>query len=103
MKILLCCSAGMSTSLLVSNMKEAAEKKGINAEIWATSLPKVKDEIEKSDILLLGPQVKYEFEDLKVLTDRSGKKIALINMVDYGRMNGEKVLDETIKILNEEN
>ena len=32
-KILLVCAAGMSTSLLVNRMKEAAEKKGVEVEI----------------------------------------------------------------------
>ncbi len=35
--IMLCCAAGMSTSLLVSKMQKAAEANGINAEIFATS------------------------------------------------------------------
>lgn len=30
-KILLCCSAGMSTSMLVKKMEQAAENKALNA------------------------------------------------------------------------
>lgn len=33
--ILLVCSAGMSTSMMVKKMQEAAAAKGIEAEIWA--------------------------------------------------------------------
>ena len=33
MKIRLFCAAGMSTSLLVNKMKEAAKEKGIDADI----------------------------------------------------------------------
>ena len=33
--ILLVCSAGMSTSMMVKKMQEAAEEKKIEAEIWA--------------------------------------------------------------------
>ena len=32
-KILLCCSAGMSTSLMVNKMQKAAADKGIEVEI----------------------------------------------------------------------
>ncbi|TOG57475.1 PTS sugar transporter subunit IIB, partial [Vibrio parahaemolyticus] len=32
-KILLCCSAGMSTSMLVKKMEQAAEIKGIECKI----------------------------------------------------------------------
>ena len=59
MKILLACSSGMSTSLLVKKMKEAAEKKGINCEIWAVAQDRVVEEMNKAHILLLGPQMRF--------------------------------------------
>ena len=34
-KILLVCSAGMSTSFMVNKMKDSAKARGIEAEIWA--------------------------------------------------------------------
>ena len=37
-KILLLCAAGMSTSILVNKMKEAANKNGIEVQIEAVSL-----------------------------------------------------------------
>lgn len=37
MNILLCCAAGMSTSLLVTKMERAADAQGIEARIWAVS------------------------------------------------------------------
>ena len=39
MKILLACSSGMSTSLLVNKMKEAAQAEGIEAEIFWDETP----------------------------------------------------------------
>ena len=35
--IMLVCSAGMSTSLLVSKMQKSAKEKGLDAEIFANS------------------------------------------------------------------
>ena len=58
-KIMLACSAGMSTSLLVTKMQEAAKEKGVECEIWAISEVNLQSEIEKCDVLLLGPQVRY--------------------------------------------
>ena len=100
-KILLCCAAGMSTSLLVNKMKAAAEAKGIEAEIWAESLDKAPVEVPKADVVLLGPQVKYAMPEGKKIADEHGKKIDAINMVDYGMMNGAKVLDMALKLLGE--
>ena len=36
-KILLVCSAGMSTSFMVNKMKDSAKARGIEAEIWAVA------------------------------------------------------------------
>uniref|UniRef100_UPI001034BB43 PTS sugar transporter subunit IIB n=1 Tax=Clostridioides difficile TaxID=1496 RepID=UPI001034BB43 len=58
-KIMLACSAGMSTSLLVTKMEDAAKENGIEAKIWAISEVNLKNEIENCDVLLLGPQVRY--------------------------------------------
>ena len=58
-KIMLACSAGMSTSLLVTKMQEAAKEKGVECAIWAISEVNLQSEIEKCDVLLLGPQVRY--------------------------------------------
>ena len=43
-RILLCCAAGMSTSLLVTKMEAAAKSKGIEAKIWAVSEKSVESE-----------------------------------------------------------
>ncbi len=44
----------MSTSLLVSRMKEAAEARGLEVEIWAVAQDKAATEIKKADVLLSG-------------------------------------------------
>ena len=40
--IMLTCSAGMSTSLLVLHMQDEAKKRGLEANIWAVSETTVK-------------------------------------------------------------
>lgn len=98
MKILLVCAAGMSTSLLVNKMKDEAKNRNLDSEIWAVSLTQFNSEIDKCDIVLLGPQVKYEIDRLKPIAEEKGKKIAIINMMDYGMMNGKKVLDMALSL-----
>lgn len=98
-KILLCCAAGMSTSLLVNKMKAAAAEKEIEVEIWAAPLEKAKEEFAKADCVLLGPQVKYALPEAKKIADDNNINIDVINMVDYGMMNGAKVLDAALKLL----
>lgn len=96
-KILLVCSAGMSTSLMVNKMKDAAAKKGVEAEIWAVADAEASENIKKADVMLLGPQVRFLEKKMK---DVAGSKpVAVIDMMAYGTMNGEKVLEQGLKLL----
>ena len=97
-KIMLVCAAGMSTSMLVARMQKAAEKDGVEVNIFATAASDADNKLaeEKPDVLMLGPQVRYlegQFKkDLDIPVD-------VINMQDYGLMNGEKVLKSAIKLM----
>lgn len=65
--IVLCCAAGMSTSMLVQRMQDAAQKKGVEVSIKAVPVAEFKDNLAAADIILLGPQVKYEQAKLQAL------------------------------------
>jgi PTS system cellobiose-specific IIB component len=91
-KITLICAAGMSTSLMVTKMKEAAKKLGEEVEIRATSEGKFKQYENDTDILLLGPQVGFLLNKYKQTYEPKGIKVEVIDSIDYGMMNGEKVL-----------
>lgn len=90
-KILLACNAGMSTSMLVRKMRTAAEEMGVEAEINAVSITEANDLIDKVDIVLLGPQVKFQKAEVEKMA--AGRiPVDVIDMRDYGTMNGKKVL-----------
>ena len=76
MKILLICSAGMSTSLLVSKMEKSAEARGIECLIKAVSAADGKNVINDYDVVLLGPQVRYLKSDLQKVTDYKAMAVA---------------------------
>lgn len=97
--IVLFCAQGMSTSLLVNKMKEAAKKQGYECEINAYSLSSAREKGADADVILLGPQVR--FSKGKVEKDCPGKKIECIDMQAYGTMNGEKVIAQVKKILGD--
>lgn len=99
-RILLVCGAGMSTSLLVTKMEEAAKEKGIDVTIEAASFSTLDTEIEGADVLLLGPQVSYRKNEF---VKKYGEKVPIdvINQMDYGMMNGEKVLEQALEIMKE--
>ncbi|MCT0022385.1 PTS sugar transporter subunit IIB [Weissella confusa] len=94
-RIMLACAAGMSTSMLVKRMQDAAKAEGKDYEIFAKSTSDIDAELasdHKPDVLLLGPQVGYLKNDVKKKTDEAGIPMDVINMMDYGMMKGDKVL-----------
>lgn len=97
-RITLICAAGMSTSLLVTKMNAAAEKSGILVKIRAIPESEFLKYADDTDILLLGPQVGYTLTKMKTLYEPKGIKVAVINSVDYGMMNGEKVLKMALEL-----
>lgn len=96
-KILLVCSAGMSTSLMVNKMKEAARTKEIEVEIWAVADAEADSNIQKADIMMLGPQVRFLESKMKEIAGE--KPVVVIDMVAYGTMNGAKVLEQALQAL----
>ena len=96
---LLVCAAGMSTSLLVNRMKEAAETKEIEFQIEAHPVGQIEKYGEAADDILLGPQVKYMYEETVEQFGSQGIPIAVIDQGDYGMMNGEKVLKSAIRLI----
>lgn len=97
--IMLACAAGMSTSLLVKRMQDAAAQDGVDAKIFATPASGIEDEMaaEHPDVLMLGPQVRYMESDLKQKLDIP---VDVINMQDYGLMRGENVLKSALKLID---
>lgn len=94
-KIMLVCCAGMSTSLLVKKMQDAAAKENLEAEIFAIGEADVKNH-EDVDVVLLGPQVRYLLGKMEKLMNPKGIPVSVIDSVLYGTMNGEAVLKQAI-------
>ncbi|GIN62335.1 PTS sugar transporter subunit IIB [Robertmurraya siralis] len=98
--ILLVCAAGMSTSMLVNKMEQAAINSNEEVTIRATSGGDIQKYIGEADVLLLGPQVSYLKSDYKKQYESQGIPVEVINSVDYGTMNGKKVLDWALELIN---
>lgn len=92
MNILLVCSAGMSTSLLVTKMQKAAEEQGKVHTIWAVSEAEAYKNIEKADVVLIGPQMRFWKREAVKLAEPYNVPVDVINTVDYGMNDGAAVL-----------
>jgi Phosphotransferase system cellobiose-specific component IIB len=97
MNILLVCAAGMSTSLLVNRMNDAAKEKGLELHIEAHPVGSIKEYGDAADVILLGPQVRFELKNVTKMYPN--KPVEVIQMQDYGMMNGAKVLERALTLL----
>lgn len=99
--IMLVCSAGMSTSLLVSKMQKSAEERGIDADIFAVGASETDNTLAAKDVnvLLLGPQVRFMKDQFEEKVEGQDIPVEVINMQDYGMVNGEKVLQAALDLM----
>ena len=99
MKILLACSSGMSTSLLVNKMKEAAEAQGVSHEIWAVGQHEVETEMQKAEVLRFGPKMRFLKSKLEPKAKEIGVPLDVIAPISYGRGDGAAVLKQADELV----
>ena len=101
-RIMLACAGGFSTSLLMNKMLDEAKKRGIDVTVNAIGEKTISEHLGEFDVLLLGPQVRYMLNDTTKLLNGTCP-CNVIDMRDYGTMNGAKVLDAALKMYEEFN
>ncbi|MEG6567193.1 PTS sugar transporter subunit IIB [Thermoanaerobacterium saccharolyticum] len=98
LKIILFCSSGSSTSMLIGRIEEAAKARGIEVAVDAYPEAQMEKYVEEADVVLLGPQVKFILPKAKKICSEKGVPVDIINPVVYGMMDGEKVLDQALSL-----
>ncbi len=97
-KIILACSAGLSTSLLVSRMQEAAQQMGYACSIEAVPIDDLMTTPVEVDMILLGPQIRFKLKQIKASYNCP---IEVVDMPTYAVMNGAKVMKHVVEVLGE--
>lgn len=97
MKILLACSAGMSTSLLEKSMNDYMKANGINGSAIAHGSEQAKGMIKDFDVVLLGPQVRFMLPQFKALA--GAVPVEVISPADYAMAKGENVFKFAEKLV----
>ena len=94
-KIVLLCASGMSTSMLVKKMQEAAKAENYECEISAYSAAEAVEKASDAD----GPQIR--FSKGKIASELPGVPVDAIDMRMYGRMDGKGALTFTKKLMKD--
>ncbi len=74
----------------------------LEVNISALAIAEAKGKIKNNevDVVLLGPQVRFQKPEIEAVAQ--GKMpVAVIEMKDYGTMNGQAVLEFAMKLLQE--
>jgi PTS system cellobiose-specific IIB component len=98
-KIILLCASGMSTSMLVKKMQEAAAAANYDCSIDAFSDTDAAAKAADADCILLGPQIR--FQKNKIAGQVPGVPVDAIDMRMYGRMDGKGALEFARKLMND--
>ena len=92
MRIILCCSQGMSSSIFVRALRKEIKEQNLDYTVASIGIFELSKYIDKTDFVLLAPQVKYAFKDISEMGKAYNIPTVLINEKDYGIMNVKKVL-----------
>lgn len=98
-KILLVCSAGMSTSMLMNVMRKYAAEINYDCSVDAKPVGTVETTGKDADIILLGPQIRFNLSKVqKMFPD---KPVEAIDPALYGAMNGEAIINHIKEVIGE--
>lgn len=98
MKILLVCNAGMSTSLVVTKMKQALTEEQKDWTIEAHPIEILDEIIDEYDVVLLGPQVSFRLRRVKERNKDKNVPIDVIPSLDYSLGYGDKIVAKAIEM-----
>lgn len=98
MKILLCCLAGVTSTLFSSKLKDAASRNRVDATVWSASEHAVEYSIELADVVLVEPQLKGSYEKIKAL--EPNKPVILISDDDFKNFNAQKIFQMAYEAYN---
>src|SRR5216683_1360983 len=97
-RVIIVCSWGMSTSLLVDSLIAAAEAAHIELQVEALSAGEYAARVEECEVVLIAPQIRHLRKSIEKLATSLGKPVALIEPFYYATMNGKAVLEQALHL-----
>lgn len=94
MKVLMVCSGGMSSSIVVDAIKKEALKENFEIEMKAVGTSDFYDELKNGgyDLALVAPQVRHRLDTFKEQADEFNVPVEVIIPMGYTPLGGKKVL-----------
>lgn len=91
--VIVVCEAGITTSLMVTKLKELAKENDEKWNIYSKGTEEGLDYVKETttDVVLLGPQIHHKVEDYQNATEATVLKIS-VN--DYNNMNVYSIFEQ---------
>ncbi|MCY6371881.1 PTS sugar transporter subunit IIB [Clostridium ganghwense] len=99
MKVLMVCSGGMSSAIVVKAIKGEADKQGFNLEIKAVGTGEFEEELKNGnyDMAIVAPQVKHRFKTFQEQSKPYDIPIEMVVPMGYTPIGAPKVLNQIKK------
>lgn len=101
MNILLSCSGGFSSSIVVKNILKASEAQGKDNKVWTIDCGSLEDHVGNADVVMMAPQILHMKNNFEQLCSAHGIPVGMISFQDYGMANGEAVLKQAEDLVAE--
>lgn len=99
MKVLMVCSGGFSSTIVVNAIQKEADKQGIPVSIIACGTPEFVEKVKEfgPDLAIVAPQVKHRFATFKEEGAKINLPVEQIPPMFYTPIGAPKIINEIIK------
>ncbi|QAT40963.1 PTS sugar transporter subunit IIB [Clostridium sp. JN-9] len=98
MKVLMVCSGGMSSTIVVKAIRVEAEKQGFPIDIKAVGTSEFEDEVKLGyDLVLVAPQIRHRLNVFKKQAEGLNVPIEVIIPMGYTPVGAPKALEQIKK------
>lgn len=101
MEILMVCSGGMSSSMVVKGLEKEADKEGLDANVKAVGTGEYENELSNNwDIILVAPQVKHRLDYFEEKAKEVNLPVLVIQPEAYSPIGSDMLLKQVREKLN---
>jgi len=98
LRVIMVCAGGLSSSLVETHLRQAAEARGVALEIRSMSVIVLElmelGATPKVSAILVAPQVRFVRRNLERRSAGLGIAVLAIEPMDFGMADGEAILDK---------
>ena len=99
MKVLLVCSGGMSSAIVVKAVKQEADKQSFPLEIKAVGTGEFEEEVREGNynLVIVAPQVKHRMKNFEEQAKPFNVPVEMIVPMGYTPIGASKVIEQIKK------